>query len=548
MSRAELIENLGTIARSGTQRFLDELATARGRAEGAGLSLIGQFGVGFYAAFMVADKVEVRSRKAGEQEAWRWESDGRNGFAIEPADGPARGTEVVLHLKADERGYLEPERLRRIVKTYSDHVAFPIRLVSPVGAPPETVNSASALWSRPRNEVTPEQYREFYHHVAHALDDPWLTLHFRAEGKIEYAALLFVPGQRPFDLFEPERKPRLRLYVKRVFITEDCDALIPRYLRFLRGVVDSSDLPLNVSRETLQDNPLVHKIRAGLTGRVLGELDKKAEKEPEGYRAFWENFGAVLKEGLYEDPGQRPTLLKLARFASSRESRSLTTLADYVARMRPGQSSIYYLAGDEARNFAASPQLEGFVDRGLEVLFLSDPVDEFWVAALGEFEGKPFRSITRGAADISRFAPEGKAGGGEKEGAAADLGGLIALMRLALGDAVKEVRASERLTESPVCLVADDADLDIHLERLLRQHRRVSEAAKRILELNPRHPLIRALSEAAGREANNEALSEAAWLLFDQARLLDGESPADTGAFAKRLSAVMARALRASGG
>jgi molecular chaperone HtpG len=550
MGHAELVQNLGTIAHSGSQRFLEELAAAKaksGKAKGEGglapeLALIGQFGVGFYAAFMVADKVEVFSRKAGEARGWRWESDGRSGFSVEPAEGLARGTRVVLHLKKGEDEYLEPARLRGIVKTYSDHIALPIRLIPKPGAAPETVNAASALWTRPKAEISSEQYREFYHHVAHAFDEPWLTLHLHAEGKIEYSALLFVPGAPPLGLFDPDRKPRLKLYVKRVFITDDCDALVPPYLRFLRGIVDSNDLPLNVSREMLQDNPLIRKIRAGLTKRVLSELAKKAEKKPEAYAAFWKNFGAVLKEGLYEDPEQRETILKLARFASSREPGALTGLADYVAHMKEGQGAIYYIAGDDSAALAKSPHLEGFRSHGVEILFMTDPVDEFWLPALGAFEGRPFRSVTRGAADLSALGePKGAAGESAKDAAGAEIGALIALVKLALGDAVKDVRASERLTDSPVCLVADEGDLDIHLERLLRQHKRLDRASKRILELNPRHPAIRALGEAVGRDGTDESLADAAWLLFDQARILEGEPIEDPAAFAKRLSGAIAR-------
>lgn len=557
MGRAELVENLGTIAHSGSQRFLEELAAVRAKGSGkekakAGglapeLALIGQFGVGFYAAFMVAEKVEVFSRKAGESQGWRWESDGRSGFAVEPAEGVPRGTRVVLHLKKGEDAYLDPARLRTIVKTYSDHIALPIRLAAKPGEAGETVNTASALWTRPKSAIGPEQYKEFYHHVAHALDEPWLTLHLHAEGKIEYSALLFVPGAPPFDLFDPDRKPRLKLYVKRVFITDDCDALLPSYLRFLRGIVDSNDLPLNVSREMLQDNPLVRKIRAGLTKRVLAELAKKAEKEPDAYALFWKSFGAVLKEGLYEDPEQRDAILKLARFASIRDPQALISLSDYVARMAAGQNAIHYITGDDPAALAKSPHLEGFASRGAEVLLLTDPIDEFWVPALGAFEGKPFRSVTQGRAELAGLGAEKPETGAKEAGAGADIGALIALVKLALGDAVKDVRVSERLTESPVCLVADEGDLDIHLERLLREHKRIEQASKRILELNPRHPAIRALNEAVGRDGAGERLTDAAWLLFDQARILEGEPIEDAAAFARRLSGIIELSFGASG-
>jgi molecular chaperone HtpG len=406
----------------------------------------------------------------------------------------------------------------------------------------ETINTASALWTRPRAEITEEQYKEFYHHVGHGFDDPWLTLHARAEGVLEYTLLLFVPSQKPFDLFDPDRKSRLKLYVRRVFITDEGTELLPAYLRFVRGIVDSEDLPLNISREMLQNNPVLGKIRAGIVKRVMSELAKKAESEPESFLEFWSAFGAVLKEGIYEDAEQRDALLKLARFRST-AGEGWVSLADYVGRMKPGQEAIYTLSGEEAESLRKSPHLEAFRAKGVEVLLLTDPVDEFWVPAIGSHEGKPFRSVTRGAADLSKI--EGGADDTPASDGAADpeIDRLVALLKLALKDAVKDVRRSGRLTDSPVVLVADEHDLDIHLERLLRQHRQLDHAAPRILEINPAHPLIRGMAKAVKANGDSEAVTETAWLLLDQARILDGEVPPDPTAFARRLARALERGL-----
>ena len=535
MSRQELIDNLGTIARSGTSAFVSQLSGD----DRKDVALIGQFGVGFYSAFMVADQVEVLSRRAGEAEAWRWVSDGKGEFTVEAAEKGGRGTIITLHLHGEAAEYTEPERLKRIVRTYSDHIALPIVLEA--AGKKETLNRAAALWMRPRTEITEDEYREFYHHVGHAFDEPWLTLHSKAEGTYEYTTLLFVPATKPFDLFDPARKSRAKLYVRRVFITDDCPELLPPYLRFLKGVVDSEDLPLNVSREMLQKNPMLAKMRGQITRRVLAELGRKANDAPEEYARFWENFGAVLKEGLYEDTENRDQLVALARFRSTAGD-GLTALEDYVQRMKPGQEAIYTITGDSPELVAKSPQLEGFAARGVEVLLLTDPVDEFWMPALGQFKNHPFKSVTRGQADLDKLgeAPKKQASEAKADGAAAS---LIALFKLSLGDAVKDVRASSRLTDSAVCLVADEGDLDMHLERLLKQHRQLSTEAKRILEINTRHPLIARLGELAGKEGASDALGEFAWLLLDQARILEGETLPDPSAFARRLSALLARGL-----
>jgi len=544
MNRQELIDNLGTIARSGTAAFVQQLEN---KQEGA--NLIGQFGVGFYSAFMVAERVEVQTRRAGEAEGWRWTSDGKGAFTVaEDSGAPARGTRIVLHLRQGEEEYLDPARLRRIVATYSDHIAVPVVLESKKeDEPNETLNAASALWTRPKSEITEEQYKEFYHHVGHAFDDPWLRLHFKAEGVMEYTCLLFIPSQKPFDLFHPDRKPGVRLYVKRVFIAEDCAELLPPYLRFLRGIVDTEDLPLNVSRELLQNNPRLAKIRTALCKKVLGELKQKAEHAPEEYATFWETFGPVLKEGLYEDGQQRAALLELARFRSTTRP-GWISLADYVKDMRPGQDAIYTISGDDPKALAQSPQLEGFAAKGVEVLLMSDPVDDFWLSMVPDYQGKRFRSVTRGGADLDKIGDDDK----QAEDADAKttdetpgIDALIAFVKLTLKDQVKDVRISARLTTSPVCLVADEGDLDMHLERLLKQQHQLDRSSQRILEINPGHALVKALAGQVGKDGSGSVVEDAAWLLLDQARIIEGEPLPDAPAFSRRLSALVERGLLA---
>ncbi|HEY3918215.1 MAG TPA: molecular chaperone HtpG [Stellaceae bacterium] len=540
MGRQEMIDNLGTIARSGTAAFVKELSGDSKKD----VALIGQFGVGFYSAFMVASEVEVVSKMAGEEIAHRWLSNGKGEFTIEEAAREKRGTTITLHLNEADEEYAEPDRIRQIVKKYSDHIALPIVLDH--AGKEETLNAASALWMRPRAEITAEQYKEFYHHVAHAFDEPWLTLHNKAEGTYEYATLLFVPGTKPFDLFDPQRKHHVKLYVRRIFITDDAQELLPPYLRFLRGVVDSEDLPLNVSREMLQNNPMLQRMRGQITKRVLGELTKKAKDEPAEYTKFAENFGAVLKEGIYEDRDNRDEILPLARFRSTAGD-DLVSLDDYIARMKPGQDAIYTIAGEDLEALKKSPQLEGFRARGIEVLLLTDPVDEFWMPSVGEYQKKEFKSVTRGAADLDKIAPEEQKTDETEAKPEGDVASLVALLKLSLGDAVKDVRASKRLTDSAVCLVADERDMDMHLERLLRQHKQLGAGidARRILEINPKHALIARLVELAGKDGAADALGDFAWLLLDQARILEGETLPDPSAFAKRLSSVLARGLAA---
>ena len=538
MDRDGLLADLGTIARSGTSAYLEGIS---GDAT-EDMALIGQFGVGFYSAFMVADRVEVVSRRAGGEGAWRWTSEGLGEFTVGEAERAGRGTTVTLHIRDGEDEFLEQAALRGIVKTYSDHIALPILLAEGDGE--ETVNEASALWTRPRAEIAEDQYTEFYRHVGHGFDAPWMTVHWRAEGVQEYTTLVFIPSQRPFDLFNPERKHAVKLYVKRVFVTDDCAELVPQWLRFLRGLVDSEDLPLNISREMLQNNPLLARMRTAIVRRVLGELTKRAEAEPESYAGFWENFGPVVKEGIYEDPENRDEILKLARFHSTAGDGPVS-LEAYVERMKEGQEAIYYIAGEELDALRRSPQLEGFRARGIEVLLMTDAVDEFWIPAVGVYDDKEFKSATRAGADLAEIPVESEA---EQEGEAIDRGrvdSVVAMFKLALKDEVKDVRVSDRLTDSAACLVADEGDIDINLERLLKQHRQLDTGFKRILEINPNHALIRSLAEAVGKDATAQRLSDTAWLVLDQARILEGETLPDPTAFARRMCEALARGLAA---
>jgi molecular chaperone HtpG len=545
MDRQELIDNLGTIARSGTRAFLGRLAEAK---DGAGL--IGQFGVGFYSAFMVADRIEVVSRRAGGAEAWVWQSSSGAGFEVGAASEAQaarvpRGTEIVLHLKADAKRYLEPYEIERIVRAYSDHILFPIELGGSAGASRQ-INSASAIWQRSKSELTSADYKQAYQTLATAFDEPAVTLHYRAEGRQSYAVMLFVPTMRPFDLFDPGRKGRVRLYVRRVFITDDAD-MLPAWLRFVRGVVDSEDLPLNISREMLQNNPLVAQMRKALTGRVVSELESLAEKDADQFSKVWEAFGSVIKEGIYEDEERRDQLLALSRFATTAgdQPRSLEQVA---ADMKPNQEAIYYLVGDSVERLKANPKLEAAKARGVEVLLLTDHVDAFWTALPLTFEGKPLKSLSQGEVDLDKVALVDSEGEAQDKPAPSpvDDAVIIAAVKAALGDEVADVKASQRLTDSPSCLVAGGAGPDRELERILQRANRGS-GSKPILELNMKHELVRevAAAKAGGRESD---AGDIAMLLLEQARILDGELPADPAGFARRINKLILAGVRAGGG
>ena len=534
MDRQELIDNLGTIARSGTKSFLARLTEAK---DGAGL--IGQFGVGFYAAFMVADRITVTSRRAGTDEVWTWISSGGNGFDIAPADDAkriARGTEIVLHLKDDAKKYLETYEIERIVGAYSDNIQFPIEL-KPEEGEPRQINSASALWQRSKSDLKAEDYTQAYRSIAGAYDEPAMTLHYRAEGRQSYAVLLFAPSTKPFDLFEPTRKGHVKLYVRRVFIADDAD-LLPGYLRFIRGVIDSEDLPLNISREMLQNNPQLAQIRKAVTGRVIGELEGLADKEPETFTKIWDAFGSVIKEGIWEDFERREKLLALSRFTTTAgEKRSLK---QYVEALKPNQTEVYYLVGDSIERLKSNPKLESATARGIEVLLLTDPVDAFWTSAPLDFGGKPLKSLSQGDVDFGLIPLLDDSAADKEKPAAADEAATIAVIKDVLGDRVSDVRASQRLTTSASCLVAGGAGQDRALERLLAQQNR-GAVTKPILEVNMRHPLVAAI---AGQQ---DAARDLSLLLLEQAQILDGELPEDPAAFANRLNELVLRGLGKGG-
>jgi molecular chaperone HtpG len=527
MDRQELIDNLGTIARSGTKSFVSRLKEAKD-----GLGLIGQFGVGFYSAFMVADRIVVSSRRAGSDEAWTWSSEGGSGFEIATAglgdaQAPNRGTNIVLHLKPDAAKYLETYEIERIVRAYSDNIQFPIELIDDKGESKQ-INSASALWQRPKSELKPEDYNEAYKSIAGAFDEPAMTLHYRAEGRYSYAVLLFAPSTKPFDLFDPQRKSQVKLYVRRVFITDDAD-LLPTYLRFIRGVIDSEDLPLNLSREMLQNNPQLAQIRKAVTGRVISEFEALADKQPENFAKIWDAFGPVIKEGIYEDFERREKLLALSRFTTT--SGEARTLKQYVADFKPNQTEIYFLAGDSIERLKGNPKLESATARGIEVLLLTDPVDAFWSSAPLDFEGKPLKSLSQGDIDLS-LVPLLDDSKKDESTSDADEANIIAAIKLNLGDRVADVRASQRLTSSASCLVAGSHGPDRELERLLaRQNRGVG--SRPILEINLRHPLVAAILNA-GTDA-----ADLSFLLLEQAQILDGEIPEDPAAFASRLNRLI---------
>jgi molecular chaperone HtpG len=531
MDRQELIDNLGTIARSGTRSFVSRLKEAK---DGAGL--IGQFGVGFYSAFMVAERIAVTSRRAGAQDAWTWSSSGGSGFEIAPAgkDGapvPSRGTEIVLHLKADAAKYLEPFEIERIVRAYSDNIQFPIELVPEEGEPRQ-INSASALWQRPKSELKGEDYAQAYKSLAGAFDEPAMTLHYRAEGRYSYAVLLFAPSTKPFDLFDPARKGKVKLYVRRVFITDDAD-LLPAYLRFIRGVIDSEDLPLNISREMLQNNPQLAQIRKAVTGRVIAELETLAEKQAENFAKIWDAFGPVIKEGIYEDFERREKLLALSRFATTVGEKR--TLKQYVADLKPNQTEIYFLVGDSVERLKSNPKLESAAARGIEVLLLTDPVDAFWTSAPLDFEGKPLKSLSQGDVDFG-LIPLLDDSKKEETRPDADEAMIVAVIKSNLGDRVSDVRASQRLTSSASCLVAGSHGPDRELERLLARANR-GVGTKPILEINLHHPLVAAIPKAG------EKAADLSFLLLEQAQILDGELPEDPAAFANRLNRLVAGGL-----
>ncbi|HZR67976.1 MAG TPA: molecular chaperone HtpG [Burkholderiales bacterium] len=554
MSRDEVIRNIGTIAKSGTREFFQSINKEEMRGDPARqLQMIGQFGVGFYSSFIVADRVTLVTRRAGAAagQAVRWESDGAGEYTIESIEKPGRGTDVVLHLREGEDELLSDLRLKTIIRKYSDHIAIPIVMKKarwdkdkndyvPTDED-ETVNQASALWARPKSEVTDEQYVEFYKHVAHDFEAPLAWTHNRVEGRQEYTQLLYVPARAPFDLWDRNQRRGLKLYVRRVFIMDDAEQLLPAYLRFVRGVVDSNDLPLNVSREILQESKDIDAIRSGCTKRVLALLEDLAENRKEKYAAFWKEFGRVLKEGVGEDAANKERLAKLLRFASthSDSEEQGVSLADYVSRMKEGQGGIYYVTADTFAAAKNSPHLEIFRKRGIEVLLLHERVDEWLVANLPEHEGKPFVSVARGELDLGKIRTDEEKQ--EEERLAGDLRDVVDKLKTALGDRVKDVRVTSRLTGSPSCLVADEHDLGGNLSRILKSVGQTVPTAKPILEINPGHPIVQRLKQEQDR------FGDWAHVLFDQALLAEGGQLEDPAGFVRRSNELMLELAGSSG-
>ncbi|MCM3302481.1 molecular chaperone HtpG [Streptomyces pseudogriseolus] len=561
MSYDEVGELIGTIANSGTAQFLKELKEAQDAAGAEGL--IGQFGVGFYSGFMVADEVTLVTRRAGEKQGTRWVSRGEGTYTLERVDDAPQGTSVVLHLKPADpdnqlHDYTSVWKIKEIVKRYSDFITWPVRLVGEQAAKdakdakggdgddgetaaPETLNSMKALWARPRDEVSEDEYHELYKHIGHDWREPLETIQLHAEGTFEYQALLFLPSHAPHDLYQQNMRHGLQLYVKRVFIMDDCEALLPAYLRFVKGVVDAQDLSLNVSREILQQDRHIRMMQRRLTKKVLSSVKSMAADAPEKYATFWREFGAVVKEGLVTDPDNRDALLAVASFASTREDDGTVTLAQYVERMPEDQDDIYYVTGESREAIVNSPHMEAFRERGIEVLLLTDPVDEVWVDAVGEFQGKRLRSVAKGEIDLD--AREDDRSEDEQKQQAEAYAGLLGWMRERLDDDVKEVRLSTRLTRSPACLVADADDLTPALENMYRAMGQEVPRSKRVLELNPDHPLVKGLNEAYGEREDRAELADTAELLYTLAVVAEGGRPKDPSRFVQLTADRLERTL-----
>lgn len=527
MDKEDLINHLGTIARSGSAEFIQALTGDKQKD----MALIGQFGVGFYAAFMVADKVTVRTKKATSDKGYIWESTGAGSFTLSEDDTAPLGTSVTLHLKKDSQEYLEPIRIRHLIRQYSDHISWPIVLKE--GDKQETINSASALWTRNKAEITLEQYKDFYQSVSHAFDDPWMTLHYKAEGIIDYTALLFIPTKPPFNLFQPDRKSGLQLYVNRVFISDDIPDLMPYFLRFVTGVIDTNDLPLNVSREMLQKTPVMAKIKKGIVKHILNELKKRAENK-EDYQKFWESFGIVFKEGLYEPIDERAEVAELCRFYATHTDQ-LISFADYVAAMKPGQENIYYISGADLNTLKNNPQLEGFAARGIPVLLLTDPIDEFWVQTYTEYQGKKIVSVMHAKEDLEKIPLEKTDTGETLE--ASQTEPLLNRFKTVLGTQITSVKLTDRLTKSPIALITPEGQMSLHLERLMKANgQQIAFNSERVLEVNPRHPLIHKLAALITQKADDAHINDAIHVLYDQTLIAEGETLPDPAAFATRLN------------
>ncbi len=546
MDEEDLINSLGTIARSGTKAFLEQFNKSKDDKK-EDVNLIGQFGVGFYASFMVADKVEVLSKKAGTDKSWKWISDGKSGYNIEKGEKTNSGTELILYLKKDAKEFLEGTRIQFVVRKYSDHISYPVKMleVSKKDAKEETINEASALWTRAPKDIKEKQYEDFFSHIGAGFGKPLLTMHNNTEGTVSYTNLLCIPSSKPFDLFNPDRKSSLKLYINRVFITDKCDNLIPAYLRFVKGIVDTQDIDLNVSREMLQNNPAVAKISKSLVGKILRELKKIADKDKAKYIQFWNEFGQVLKEGLYEDLERKDILLELARF-SNNENDDLISLEDYVNAMDKNQKDIYYIAADTKSQALSSPHLEGFKSKGIKVLVMADPIDQFWLSMAGQFKEKNFVSITQGEIDLDNIKSDKKDPKNKdtkKDDADKRFTNLIAHLKASLGQNVKDIRLTSKLTDSPACLVADKGDMDVAMENLMKQRDPNYQGAPRILEINPEHALVEKMNKLLSDKKHNNLVDDAGTLLFEQARMMEGKLPSNPTKFAKIMNNFLVKGV-----
>ncbi len=555
MNDIDLSENLGTIAKSGTAALMEQMKQSKDSADS--LKLIGQSGVGFYAGYMVANKIEVVSRKAGENTIWLWESDGKSGYTIQEAneaqaarlDGE-RGTAITLYIKDEACEFLIDQKIQGTIEEYSDHVSVPIFLGAPKqvseDADAKPVNSSTALWMKSNTDVSKQEYQDFYNHISNSFDEPGLTSHWRAEGAIEFSALLYIPTLRPWDLFDPSRKNFVKLYVRRVFITDSLDNLMYPWLRFMRGIIDSEDLPLNISRESLQYNPTIEKIRSAVARRVLGDLDKLSRTDAPAFETIWGQFGPVIKEGLYDAPEHREKLLKVCRFHSTyKNGDGFTSLEEYVERMKEGQDKIYYISGENVENVKNSPQLEGFRSRGIEVLFFVDTIDDFWLQNVLDYKDYTFQSITKGDIDLNALNKDNssdteKSEKEEEKLITPEVSDLITTLQDILKDKVQNVRKSNRLTNSPVCFVAPDDGVDMHMERVLKVNQKYDAETKPVLEINTNHALIKKLAQVA---KDGTDMSDSAQMLFDQAKIIQGEPVDNPAEFARRIADIMEKSL-----
>lgn len=530
MNRDDLINHIGTIAKSGTAEFLQNT-----KDNAAAVDLIGKFGVGFYSAFMVASKVEIITKRADSDKAYKWVSDGVNGYEISDATKETNGTDIKLFLKDDALDFADTIYLRNIIHTYSEHIDYPI-VLNLGEAGEETVNTAAALWTRNKADITEKQYKDFYQHVTKNFDDPWLTMHFKAEGSLEYTGLLFIPTKAPYDLFQPDRMTGIKLYVNKVFISDKIEGLMPMYLRFVKGIIDSADLPLNISREMLQQNALIAKIRQGVVSRLFKELKKKAENE-EDYATFWNAFGVAFKEGIYEDFSNREEVAGLSRFYTTKNTDKLTSLDAYIERMGKDQKAIYYITGDDVKTLCCNPQLDAFKKKDIEVLLLTDPIDEFWTQTLISYKGHDLKHISQADIDLSFERSEPKA---DEDG----LKTLIEKMGEWFKDETGKVEATEKLTNSPATLAVEAGQMSIHLERLMRNHQQKTNFdSTRILQVNPYHPLIVKLAEMIKDNANEDDVKDASMLILEQAKIAEGEAVSNPSLFNEKLSSFILKSL-----